>query len=84
MRHGPPVTMLVQVLPVLVVGAVLGATDGQMLPPTDWTDMVKTLGFPIFVAVYVLWLLHSTVKENTKAVGELTGKLDRLLDRLGQ
>lgn len=34
-------------------------------------DFISSVGFPIFVAVYTLFRLEKTIKENTKALYEL-------------
>lgn len=34
-------------------------------------QFISSVGFPIFVAVYTLFRLEKTIKENTKAINDL-------------
>lgn len=43
----------------------------------DWVNVVSTVGFPIFVAVYLLTRFEKVLRDNTKAVEKLIEKLEK-------
>lgn len=47
---------------------------------SDVIAFVKEVGFPIAVAVFVLWRLNGRIERLTVAVVKLTERLERLLD----
>lgn len=45
------------------------------------TKLIANLGFPIFVAVFMLLKTSNDNKNLTEAINQLSVKIDRLLDR---
>ena len=37
----------------------------------EWINLISNVGFPITIALYVLFRLEKTVQENTRAIREM-------------
>lgn len=48
----------------------------------DVMSAVASVGFPIVMCFLMGYYIISTIKENTKALNDLCGKLDILFDRI--
>jgi len=46
-------------------------------------NLIATVGFPIGVAIYMLWFVHGHVKHNTEMLSQLALAIERLTERLG-
>ena len=44
-------------------------------------SIIKELGFPIGIALALLWMLNSTLKDMGKQTSDAIGKLDATIDR---
>lgn len=46
-------------------------------------DLVSGVGFPIFVAIFLLVYMRRTMDANTAALDKLTDAITRICDKLG-
>ena len=43
----------------------------------DWVNVISNVGFPIAIALYVLFRLEATLRKNTEVIQQLINSLER-------
>ena len=64
-------TLTVDVVLITGAGIAMAAIDPPSISATGFGDFIKDIGFPIFVAIYVLVRLEGTMSKLTAAINKV-------------